>query len=101
MRYSPACRPATLTSSGATMRQGAHHGAQKSTTTGALLWAIAASNVAASGTSIGSPGGVMAAWHLPHRADAVTRENAMRFRCAHDGHVVTTPLWSRCASAML
>ena len=60
IRYSPGWAAATLASSGATMRQGPHHGAQKSTTTGMSLCAIAASNVAASGVSIGSPGGLMA-----------------------------------------
>ena len=68
MRYFPACLAATFASSGATMRQGPHHGAQKSTTTGRSLCVTAASKLAASGVSIGSPGGAIPAWHLPQRS---------------------------------
>ena len=51
------------------MRQGPHHGAQKSTTTGIDDVEVAASNAAASGTSTAVAGRVNAAWHLAHRAD--------------------------------
>src|SRR5258708_22336197 len=100
IRYSPACLAATVARGGAAIRQGRHHGAQKSTTTGRSLCPMAASNVAASGVSIGSPGGLMAPWHFPHRVSADIREYAMRFRCPQDGHFVTTPLRSSCASAI-
>ena len=53
----PAMLRAAVSSSGAIMRHGPHHGAQKSTTTGTgALWTIA-SNDATSDASTGSPGG--------------------------------------------
>ena len=51
------------------MRQGPHHGAQKSTTTGIDDVEVAASNADASGTSTGVAGCGNAAWHLAQRAD--------------------------------
>src|SRR3954452_20597061 len=70
IRYFPLLADATRASSGATMRDGPHHGAQKSTTTGRSEAAIAASNAAALGVSIGSPGAPSDAWHLPQRVSA-------------------------------
>ena len=65
--HSPAAPVATLSSSGAIIRQGPHHGAQKSTTTGRGDDAMSASNVAASGTSTGSAGEVSSVRQAPHR----------------------------------
>src|ERR671918_1976388 len=42
----PAYLAASFSISGATMRHGPHHSAQKSTTTGLSLWSTSASNVA-------------------------------------------------------
>jgi len=60
--HSPAAPLATFSSSGAIMRHGPHHGAQKSTTTGSEDEAINASKIAASGTSSGSPVAGSAVW---------------------------------------
>jgi len=76
MSHSPACAAATFTSSGATIRQGPHHSAQKSTTTGSGDDSISAWNAADDETSIGSDGSGNVAWHLPHRA---VRPNGTRF----------------------
>src|SRR5262249_35073455 len=86
IRNRPALRPATLASSGATTRQGAHQAAQKSTTTGRDDCAIVASNAAESGVSIGSDGADSGVWHLPQRVSAASRPYASRLRCPHDGH---------------
>jgi hypothetical protein len=82
------------------MRQGPHHGAQKSTTTGNGDCATSASNVAASGTSNGSPGSDSVVWHLPQRASAASRENAMRLRWPQTGHVMMTPVLSSWAAVL-
>src|SRR5262245_10530241 len=64
----PAFDCATFTSSGATIRQGPHHGAQKSTTIGSWNDLIIASNASAEGTSKGSAGLLSAVPHFPHFA---------------------------------
>jgi hypothetical protein len=73
------------------MRQGPHHGAQKSTTTGSDAAEISASNDAASGTSTGSPGAGSAAWQLAHLVDAPNAEDLTRFVLPHDTHGINTP----------
>src|SRR6476620_3208657 len=63
----PPLDAATFAISGATIRHGPHHGAQKSTTTGCPALRIRASNVSTLGTSIGSAGAGNGVLHLPHR----------------------------------
>ena len=63
----PAVLFAIVASSGAIILHGPHHSAQKSTTTGTAAFATSASNVAASGTSMGAAGEGNGVWHLPHR----------------------------------
>jgi hypothetical protein len=58
---------AIVATSGAIARHGAHHGAQKSTTTGSVDLVTSASNEAASGTSIGADGAGSGVPHLPQR----------------------------------
>ena len=82
---------ATRAISGATMRQGPHHGAQKSTTIGSGDAATSASKDAASGTSIGSPGAASAVPHLPQRVSADRLEYGSRFRWPHERHGTTMP----------
>src|SRR5262245_52927633 len=70
----PARRPAALAMSGATILQGPHHAAQKSTMIGTDAYAVAASNSAALRTSTGAPAGGNAALHLPHLLDRSSAE---------------------------
>src|SRR5262245_64184827 len=85
----PAFDAATFASSGATIRQGPHHGAQKSTTTGSPALLTRASKTASLGTSMGSDGGGKAVLHRPQRASRP--ENGRRFRWPQEGHVVMKP----------
>jgi hypothetical protein len=55
--HEPETSRATFAISGATMRHGPHHGAQKSTSTGKEDFVIVASKLCSSVTSIGSTGG--------------------------------------------
>ena len=68
-RALPARCCAAVSTSGAIMRHGPHHGAQKSTTTGIDDVEIAASNEDVSGTSIGAAGCGSGVWHLAQRED--------------------------------
>ena len=63
----PARCSATFLISGATMRQGPHHAAQKSTITGTDEWATAASKSCAFSMSIGADGWGRSALHFAHR----------------------------------
>jgi hypothetical protein len=66
-KYRPAFDRATFSNSGATMRQGPHHGAQKSTMTGSGDPLTSASKAVVVGASAGSPGGGSVALQPPHR----------------------------------
>src|SRR5262245_46315771 len=85
----PAFDAATFASSGATIRQGPHHGAQKSTTTGSPALRTSASNTATLGISTGSDGGGSALLHLPQRASRP--ENGSRFFWPHEAQEVMKP----------
>src|SRR6185436_11266690 len=65
-RSRPAVRAATFSTSGATIRHGPHHGAQKSTTTGIAEEAIRPSNSDAVVTSTGEPMLGSSVLNLPH-----------------------------------
>src|SRR5688572_4578736 len=58
---------ATLSTSGAIMWHGPHHGAQKSTSTGTGDWAMSASNAAVLATSTGLAGEDRLALHFAQR----------------------------------
>jgi hypothetical protein len=83
-----------LSSSGAIIRQGPHHGAQKSTTTGKGDDAMSASNVAASATSSGSAGDVSCVRQAPHRVLDPRVAWRSRLVFPQAGHAVKTPLRS-------
>jgi hypothetical protein len=85
---------ATRASSGATMRHGPHHGAQKSTTTGSFDAATRPSNAAVSGMSIGSAATGSSVPHLPHLP---AWPNATRLRWPQEGQGVMMPRASRVA----
>ena len=80
---------ATRSSSGATIRQGPHHGAQKSTTTGTAAARTSASKEPASGASMGAPGGDSVVPHPPHLASLAL--NGTRFFRPHWLHATITP----------
>ena len=65
--HSPACAAATFSTSGATMRQGPHHAAQKSTTSGMALLLAAALNAADEVASNAAPGGGSIDLHFAQR----------------------------------
>src|SRR5262249_8351307 len=88
-RSRPALEAATRTSSGATIRHGLHHGAQKSTTTGWVASPTSASKATASGTSTGSATAADSPLHDPQRASRTVKPT--RLRCRHDGHVMMRP----------
>ena len=56
-----------LATSGATILHGAHHGAQKSTSTGSADWPMSASNSVGLRVSIGSEGDGSSVWHWLQR----------------------------------
>src|SRR4029450_3779482 len=93
-RALPAMCSATFLISGATMRHGPHHAAQKSTITGTDECATTASNAAVLSMSIGSDGWGRPAWHLAHRVARSNPANGKRFVVPHDPHVTSTPLLS-------
>src|SRR5204862_5468135 len=74
----PALDAATLAISGATMRHGPHHGAQKSTTTGRPAPRTSASNEVTVGTSIGSAGAPSVVLHRPQRASRLEYGTRLR-----------------------
>src|SRR5687768_4937470 len=86
--FSTTARPlmlaAVFATSGAAMRQGPHHAAQKSTSTGTVALAVTSSKSAAS-ASMGSLTGGSAAWHDPQRPVSATRSGGTRFLTPHDG----------------
>src|SRR3954462_2179172 len=89
-RARPARLVATFAISGATMRQGPHHAAQKSTTTGTDE-AEAASKSAAFATSIGSDGKGSAAWHFAHLVARSSDSNRNRLTVWQEGQLSRTP----------
>src|SRR5262245_33242972 len=89
MKYRPAFDAATRSSSGATIRQGPHQGAQKSTTTGRAAPRTSASKATALGASIGSFGGARTVPQLPHFASFAV--NGTRFFLPQEGQATITP----------
>ncbi len=82
---------ATFANSGAIIRHGPHHCAQKSTTTGKADSAINRSKTGARSISTGSPGADKSTWHLPQRKVDPSRPYAIRFRVPHCGQGATSP----------
>jgi hypothetical protein len=64
----PRIARATFSSSGATMRHGPHHGAQKSMTTGTLALDRSASNVRSSSIDTGESAAASGLLQAPHRS---------------------------------
>ncbi len=87
----PAMLRAAVSSSGAIIRHGPHHGAQKSTTTGTGACWTMVSNAAASAASTGSAGGDSDAWQFPQRIARSSVANRRRFVLPHDGQRASTP----------
>ena len=80
----PAICRATRATSGAARRQGAHHAAQKSTSTGTDASRTTSSNVASS-ASIGSETGGKGALQLPQRPRSARWRGRTRFGRSHAG----------------
>ena len=91
----PATFFATLATSGATIRHGPHHAAQKSTINGTDEAELIESKISALGTSIGVDGCGKAVWHLPHFVARSSESKRSRFVVPHDGHFINTPLPSK------
>src|ERR1700722_19627692 len=80
----PASSRATCATCGAAMRQGPHHSAQKSTSTGTLLAPTISSN-SGGPAAIGSDIGGKATLHAPHRPVSATCFAGIRFGFPQDG----------------
>ena len=76
---------AVRSTSGAAIRHGPHHAAQKSTSTGTEAELVTESNSSAS-ASMGSATGGSGALHLPHCPVSARCSGGMRFFVWQDGH---------------
>lgn len=85
----PAFCPASRSSSGATMRHGPHHSAQKSTTTGHGASRTSASKSASASTWIGAAGGDRACLQRPHLGCRSSLPNGTRFSAPQCSHLDT------------
>src|SRR5438270_13750794 len=85
----PASSRARAVTSGAAMRHGPHHDAQKSTKTGTRASLMIALNDVASASN-GDPSGGRAALHAPHRPVSARCSTGTRLLAPQDGHGRTT-----------
>src|SRR5262245_54211136 len=84
----PAISLATLATSGVVIRQGPHHGAQKSTSTGTRASLVMASKSSVP-TSRGLSAGPRPFLHFPHFAVSWSRPAGTRFSWPQCGHVLS------------
>lgn len=91
---SPAVSRASCSTSGATLRQGPHHGAQKSTNTGTLDFRTKEANTSAVLISTTPDSGASSALHRPQRVRLPRCPKAQRFPCPQLGQTTITPLES-------
>src|SRR6185437_1368147 len=87
----PAISFAVRATSGAAARQGPHHAAQKSTSTGTFAPCTISSNSAVV-TAIGSSTGPRSALHAPHRPVSARCPAPVRFFCPQLLHVLMIPI---------
>jgi len=87
----PAPSPATRASSGATILQGPHQGAQKSAKTGKAERPTRLSKAASWLSSTGSPGGGSSWWQWPQRNVPPSRSKFMRLRVPQCAQLSSNP----------
>src|SRR4051794_27485686 len=94
-RMRPFISAAARSKAGAMARQGPHHAAQKSTTTGSSVRSTATAKLAlVTGTGWPSRRGVL---HLPHTGASPSRSAGTRLSVAHAGQPISTSSVYACA----